>query len=118
MLRLFEFVGEADDLIERAWQERNWATFIRLWLFATFGLAVLAFLTPFIFAYLPASIYNALALIVVPIFGGTAKTVSLSISELAWTMAIPFCIAVGLFTLVLTVPVMLFKQISGEFSRS
>jgi hypothetical protein len=117
MLRLLEYVSEADDLIERAWQERNWAAFIRLWLFAAFWLAVLAFLTPFIFAYLPASIYNALAWVAARIFGGTAKLVSLSISDISWSIAIPFCIAVGLFTLALTVPVMLFKQISGEFSR-
>jgi hypothetical protein len=118
MLRLFQFVTDADDLIERSWRQRNWATFIRVWLLATFCLAVLAFLTPFIFAYLPASIYNVVAWAVTAIFGGTAKLVSLSASDVLWTIALPFCASVGVFTLVLTVPVMLFKRLSGDLSHS
>jgi hypothetical protein len=116
MLRMFQLIGDADDLLERSWRERNWGIFIRVWLMATFWVAVLAFLLPFIFGYIPAFLYNVVASVVAVIAGGAAKLVGLSFSEVLRTMAVPFCAMVGLFTLIFTVPVMLLKQLSDEFN--
>ena len=53
--RFFQLVGQSDDLLKNAWQERNWAAFIRVWLWASVGLMVFFFVYsslyfgPFIF---------------------------------------------------------------------
>jgi hypothetical protein len=38
-----------------------------------------------------------------------------SLGELFSTFAVPFAVVIGLVTLIFTVPVMLLKQLSGEF---
>jgi len=110
MLRMFQLVVQADDLLEYSWRERRWATFIRIWLMATFWLALMSLLSPFIFLYVPVSIYNGVAFVI----GG--KILAVSFSDMLWTLAMPLAAMVGLFTLIFTVPVMLLKQASGEFT--
>jgi hypothetical protein len=109
MLRMFQLIGEADDLLENSWQQRNWPTFMRVWLLGSLWLTVTAFLMPFIFVYLPGSLWNAVAAVI------GAKTFVLLFYDLFWNLALPFCAMVGLFTLIFTAPVMLLKQISGDF---
>ena len=101
---MFEFVGHADDLLISAWRERKWGDFIRVWLMTSVALLVLSFAAPFVF---PGLVYDVVA----AIFG--AKL--LSISDL-WNLAAPFAAMVGAFTLIFTVPVMMLKQLSGEFN--
>jgi len=108
MLKMFELVGHADALLEGAWRERKWGTFIRLWLMTSVALLILSFVAPFVFFYLPALVYN----VVFWILGKTLLNVS--ISDI-WYLAAPFAAMVGLVTLIFTVPVMLLKQLSGEF---
>jgi len=110
MLRIFRLVGQADDLLEYSWRERKWATFIRIWLIATFWLTLMTLLSPFIFLYAPASIYNGMAFLI----GG--HILAVSFSDVLWTLAMPIAATVGLSTLIFTVPVMLLKQASGEFT--
>ena len=108
MLKMFEFVGHADALIEGAWRERKWGAFIRLWLMTSVALLVLSFVAPFVFFYLPALVYNLFASII------GEKLLAVSISDI-WYLAAPFAAMVGVVTLIFTVPVMLLKQLSGEF---
>jgi len=108
MLKMFELVGHADALLEGAWRERKWGTFIRLWLMTSVALLILSFAAPFVVFYLPALVYN----VVVWVLGKTLLNVS--ISDI-WYLAAPFAAMVGLVTLIFTVPVMLLKQLSGEF---
>jgi hypothetical protein len=49
------------------------------------------------------------------IFGGTAKVVGPSLGEVFSNLAAPLAVMVGLVTLIFTVPVMVLKQLSGEF---
>jgi hypothetical protein len=113
---MFELIGNADVLLERSWQERNWATFIRLWLMATFCLTVFAFVMPFVFVLVPESIYNASVSLVTAIFGGAAKLIGPAFTDILWTMAVPLCALVGVCVLIFTVPVMLMKQLSGDLN--
>ena len=108
MLKMFELVGHADALLEGAWRERKWGTFIRLWLMTSVALLILSFAAPFVVFYLPALVYN----VVVWVLGKTLLNVS--ISDI-WYLAAPFAAMVGLVTLIFTVPVMLHQQLSGEF---
>ena len=108
MLKMFELVGHADALLEGAWRERKWGTFIRLWLMTSVALLILSFAAPFVVFYLPALVYNVVAWVI----GKTLLNVS--ISDI-WYLAAPFAAMVGLVTLIFTVPVMLLKQLSGEF---
>jgi uncharacterized protein YqhQ len=103
----FHLVGQADHLLESSWRERKWGTFIRVWLTTTVGLMVLAFVLPFVFIYLPAFLYN----IIPRVFGG--KILNVLIFDM-WTLGAGLAIMVGLFTLILTMPVMMLKQISGD----
>jgi uncharacterized BrkB/YihY/UPF0761 family membrane protein len=104
MFKMSEFIGHADTLLESAWRERKWSAFIRVWLMSSLALLVICFVTPFVF---PGLLYNVVALI----FGIKL----LPLSEL-WNLAAPFAVMVGAFTLIFTVPVMLLKQLSGEFN--
>lgn len=110
MLRIFQLVGQADDLLEHSWRQRKWATFIRIWLIATFWLALMSLLSPFIFLYVPVSIDDGVAFVI------GWKIFALSFFDLLWTLAMPLAAMVGLSTLIFTVPVMLLKQVSGEFT--
>jgi hypothetical protein len=108
MLKMFELVGHADTLLEGAWRERRWGTFIRVWLMTSVALLILSFVAPFVFFYLPALVYNLFAFII------GEKPLAVSISDI-WYLAAPFAAMVAAVTLIFTVPVMLLKQLSGEF---
>ena len=108
MLKMFELVGHADALLEGAWREHKWGTFIRVWLMTSVALLILSFVAPFVFFYLPSLVYNLFASII------GEKLLAVSISDI-WYLAAPFAAMVGAVTLIFTVPVMLLKQLSGEF---
>jgi hypothetical protein len=115
MFKMFRLIPETDDLLQNAWRTRNWPTFIRAWLISSVAMAAVTFVMTFILLYIPFLVYNALVSISALIFGGTAHLVGPSLGELFSTFAVPFAVVVGLVTLILTVPVMLLKQLSGEF---
>jgi hypothetical protein len=108
MLRMFQLIGEADHLLENAWRDRKWATFVRVWLMASVTLTALAFVTPFVFMYIPAFIYNVVAAVV------GAKVLGISFFDTFRNLAVPFAAMVGLFALILTIPAMMLKQLSGD----
>ena len=118
MLRKFQLFGTADDLLLNSWRERNWATFIRLWLMVSVGMTVLSFLMPLVFLYLPSAIYNGVASVIAALFGSTARLLAISFSDTLWNLAAPFGAMVGSFALAFAVPVMLLKQLSGDFKVS
>jgi hypothetical protein len=117
MLRMIQLMVETDDLLESSWRTRQWATFIRVWLVTSVTMVVVAFLIPFVFIYTPFFIYNVLVSVGAVIFGGSAKPSGPSFSELSRTFALPSGVLVGLCSLIFTVPVMMFKQLSGEFKK-
>jgi hypothetical protein len=78
-------------------------------------MAAATFVLTFIFLYVPFVAYNVPVSIAASIFGGTAKLVGPSLGEVFSSLAVPFAVMVGLLTLIFTVPVMLLKQLSGEF---
>jgi len=84
---LFQLVGESDDVLKNAWRERNWAVFIRVWLWVSVGLTVFFFVAAFILVFL-FSIKSG---------GG----------DTALRFAVPFGAMVGLFALIFTLPVMM-----------
>ena len=108
MLKMFELVGHTDTLLEGAWREHKWGTFIRVWLMTSVALLIVSFVAPFVFFYLPALVYNLFASII------GEKLLAVSISDI-WYLAAPFAAMVAAVTLIFTVPVMLLKQLSGEF---
>jgi hypothetical protein len=107
---------ETDDLLINSWLSRKWATFIRVWFVSSIAVTVIAFLLPFIFIYVPFFIYNVVVSVMALIFGGPPKLLATTFSDI-FNLALPFGVLGGLFTLVFTVPVMLLKQLSGEFKE-
>ena len=108
---LFGWIGWADDLLEGSWQRRDWPTFVRAWLTASAGVAVVAFLLPFVLFLLPALIYDALALFM--------KTRNIPISfhdslQFGWR----FAAMVGGFYLISAIPAMLFKELCGDWKTT
>jgi hypothetical protein len=85
--RFFQLVGQSDGLLKNAWRERNWAVFIRVWLWASVGLTIFFFVVAFIVVFLFS------------IKSGKADT--------ALSFAVPFGALVGLFALIFTPPVMM-----------
>jgi hypothetical protein len=117
MLRLIQLMVETDDALESSWRTRQWATFILVWLVASVAMVVVGFFIPFALIYIPFFIYNVLVSVGAVIFGGSSKPSGPSFSELSWALALPFGVLVGLCTLIFTAPVMMFKQLSGEFKK-
>ena len=108
LVQLAGLITHTDDVLEGTWQRHDWPTFIRTWLMASVGVAVVSFLMPFIMFLLPALIYDALALVM--------KTKSIPISfhdslQFGWR----FGAMVGIFFLVSTIPALFFKQICGDW---
>jgi hypothetical protein len=110
MLRIFDLLWQADDLLTHSWQDRKWATFIRVWLTAAVAVTVVAFIVPMLFMYVPGSLYNVFAAIV------GAKRFGISFPDILWNIATPFSALVGAFTLFFTVPAMVLKQLSGDLA--
>jgi hypothetical protein len=117
MPRMIQLMVETDDVLESSWRTRQWVTFIRVWLVTSVAMVVVAFLIPFVFIYIPFFIYNVLVSVGAVIFGGSGKPSGPSFSEISWTFALPFGVMAGLCTLIFTVPVMMLKQLSGEFKK-
>jgi hypothetical protein len=114
MFKMFRLIPETDDLLQNAWRTRNWPTFIRVSLIASVAMVAVTFVMTFLFLYIPFLVYNVPVSIAALIFGGTAKFVGPSLGDI-FTFATPLAVMVGLVTLIFTVPVMLLKQLSGEF---
>ena len=110
MLRLFQLISETDDLLERSFHEGRWRTFIRTWLSCTVAIIVACFVTTFL-AIPAVLVINAIAFV----FGGHG--INWSFYDL-WNFAWPFSSIVGLLSLIFTIPAMLLKKFSGEFTPS
>jgi uncharacterized BrkB/YihY/UPF0761 family membrane protein len=114
MFKIFRLIPQTDDLLQNAWRTRNWPSFIRGWLIASVAMVAATFVMTFILLYIPFLVYNVPVSISALIFGGTAKGVGPSLGEV-FSMAAPLAVMVGLVILIFTVPVMVLKQLSGEF---
>ncbi len=101
-------IGQADDLLEGSWQRRDWGTFVSTWLVSSVGVAAAAFVLPFLMFMLPALIYDLLALFM------KTRTIPISFRE-TLNFGLRFGGMVGVFFLVSTIPIMLFKQICGDW---
>jgi hypothetical protein len=105
---VFGLIGQADDLLEGSWQRRDWGTFVRTWLATTVGVALVAFVLPFIMFMLPAMIYDLVALFM------KTRTIPISFRE-TLAFGLRFGGMVGAFFLVSAIPIMLFKQFCGDW---
>lgn len=108
---LFGWIGRADDLLEGSWQRRDWPTFVRAWLTAAVGVAVVAFLLPFALFLLPALVYDGLALFM------KTRTIPISFHDslqFGWR----FAVMVGGFYLISAIPAMLFKELCGDWKMT
>jgi uncharacterized BrkB/YihY/UPF0761 family membrane protein len=115
MFKMFRLIPETDDLLQNAWRTRNWPSFIRVWLIASVAMVAVTFVMTFILLYIPFLVYNVPVSIAALIFGGTAKFAGPSLGEIFSNLAAPLSVMIGLVTLIFTVPVMVLKQLSGEF---
>jgi hypothetical protein len=106
-LEIFRMVGQSDALLDQAWMQRRWGTFVPLWLAASVGLALLPAIMVFVLLLVPGLLYNAFAAV------SHAKALTISVSDL-WHLAAGLGAIIGLFTLVFTVPVMVFRQMLGD----
>jgi uncharacterized membrane protein (DUF485 family) len=100
MFGMFDFVAHADDLLLRAWtaKPRDWGTLVRFCFMVAIALGILCFVIGFVLVFI-ASIKAPM---------GT------KLSE-AFFFGWSFAALVALFALILTLPAMLLKQISGDF---
>jgi uncharacterized BrkB/YihY/UPF0761 family membrane protein len=115
MFKMFRLIPETDDLLQNAWRTRNWPTFIRVSLIASVAMVAVTFVMTFLFLYIPFLVYNVPVSIAALIFGGTAKFAGPSLGDIFSNLAAPLSVMIGLVTLIFTVPVMVLKQLSGEF---
>jgi hypothetical protein len=105
---LFGLIGQADDLLEGSWQRGDWPSFVRTWLVSTVGVAVVAFVLPFVMFMLPAMIYDLFALFM------KTRTIPISFRE-SLAFGLRFGGMVGLFFFLSAIPMMYFKQIGGDW---
>ena len=101
MFGMFDFVAHTDDLLMRAWnaKPRDWGTLVRFCFMIAVALGILCFVIGFVLVFI-ASIKAPL---------GTKFSEAFFFG---WSLAA----LVAVFALVLTVPAMLLKQISGDFN--
>lgn len=105
---VFGLIGQADNLLEDTWQRRNWGGFARTWFTSAIVVAIAAFLMPFIFFMLPSLIYDLVAIFI--------KTRSIPVSfRDTFDFGLRFGGMVGAFFLVSAIPLMLFRQICGDW---
>jgi hypothetical protein len=107
---LFRMVGQSDALLDEAWTHRKWSTFVLLWLAVSIGMAFLPAVMVLVVLLVPGGLYNGFATLI------RLRTIGISIGEL-WHLAAGLGIIIGLFTLVFTVPVMLFRQVCGDLDQ-
>jgi hypothetical protein len=111
VVALFGLIGRSDDLLEGTWQRRDWPNFVRAWLIASVGVAVVAFLLPFAMFLLPALIYDALALFM------KTRTIPISFRD-SLQFGLRFGAMVGGFFLISAIPAMLFKELCGDWKMT
>jgi hypothetical protein len=109
MLRLLRLIPETEETLQASWHERRWDIFVKAWLAVTVGVFALMLAVPFLVVPV-ALVINVVAYV----FG--ARGLTLSIYGL-WDFALPFSAMVALAALVLTVPVMILKELSGDRAR-
>ncbi len=107
----FGLITHADNLLEGSWQQRDWPSFVRTWLIASAGVAIAAFLMPFVMFLLPALIYDGLALFM------KTRTLPVSFRD-SLQFGLRFGAMVGGFFLISTIPAMLFKQMCGDWKTT
>jgi hypothetical protein len=108
---LFSLIVQADDLLEGSWRRRDWGTFVQTWVVASVAVAVIAFLMPFLVFMVPALVYDLVALFM------KTRTIPISWTE-ATSFGLRFGGMVGVFFLVSTIPMMLFKQLGGDWEMT
>lgn len=107
--RLFGLIGEADTVLEQSWQRHSWGGFVRTWLISSVALALIAFVLPFVFFTLPSIVYG-----VISTFMHT-KGSSISLSE-TFEFALRFAGIVGGVFFLSAIPIMMFKQMCGDWT--
>jgi hypothetical protein len=107
---LFRMVGQSDSLLDEAWTHRRWATFVQLWLAASVGMTLLPAIMVFAVLLIPGLLYNAFAALI------HTRMLSISVADL-WHLAAGLGGIIGLFTLLFTMPVMLFRQLCGDLGK-
>ena len=100
MFGMFDFVAHTDDLLMRAWnaKPRDWGTLLRLCLMVAVALGILCFVIGFVLVFVAS-------------FKAPLGT---KLSE-AFFFGWSFAALVTSFALILTLPAMVLKQISGDF---
>jgi hypothetical protein len=106
MLRLLRLIPETEETLQASWHERRWDIFVKAWLAVTVGVFALMLAVPFLVVPV-VLVINVVAYV----FGSRGLT--LSIYGL-WDFALPFSAMVTLSALVLTVPAMILKELSGD----
>lgn len=104
---LFRTIGQSDTLLDQAWIERRWGTFVPLWLGASVVMTLLPAFLVCVLMLIPGLLYNAFAAVV------HAKTLTISLADL-WYLAAGLGVIMGLFTVIFTIPVMLFRHVCGD----
>jgi hypothetical protein len=101
---MFDFVAHADDFLLRAWnaKPRDWGTLVRFCLMVAVALGILCFVVGFVLVFIAS-------------FIASFKTATATKFAEAFFFAWSFAALVALFALILTLPAMLLKQISGDF---
>ena len=108
---LFGLIGQADNLLEGSWQSRDWGSFVRTWLASSVGVAVVGFLLPFVMFMIPAMIYDLVALFM------KTRTIPISFNE-TLAFGLRFGGMAGVFFLISAIPMMMFKQVCGDWKMS
>lgn len=108
---VFGLIGQADNLLESSWQRRDWGSFVRTWLVSTVAVALIAFVLPFLMFMLPALLYDLVALFM------KTRTIPISFQE-TLNFGLRFGGMVGIFFLLSLIPILLFKQICGDWNAA
>lgn len=111
IMTLFGLIGQADTQLEQSWQHQNWGSFARVWLISSVVIALIAFVLPFIFFMLPSMIYD-----LATTFTHT-KIIRVSFPE-TLDFALRFGGVVGGVFFLTAIPIMLFKQICGDWKMA
>jgi len=104
---LFRTIGESDSLLDKAWIEHRWGTFVPLWLGASVVMTLLPAFLVCVLMLVPGLLYNGFAALV------HAKPLAISVADLSY-LAAGLGVIMGLFTVVFTIPVMLFRHVCGD----
>lgn len=108
---VFGLISQADDVLEGSWQRRAWGTFVRTWLASSVAVAVVGFLLPFVLFMIPALVYDLIALFM------KTRTIPISFNE-TLAFGLRFGGMVGLFFLLSAIPMMIFKEVCGDWKLS